>query len=278
MSFSLYTTLSGAGGKMNFSVEGELQKGIFLCLKGASGAGKTTLLRMLAGLRKAEKGKIFFSGACWLDTEKKIFLPPQKRKVGFVFQDYALFPNMSVRENLYFPMGKEKDEQLAEELLEMMALTSLQHQKPGKLSGGQQQRVALARALAFKPNLLLLDEPLAALDQDLRTQLQTYLREVHKRFQLTTIMVSHDEQEIRKLADEVWVMKEGSIVQRGAPEDVLTNTKIKLVGVVKEVIRKEGYQEVVLTSGPNEWRLKRKAGENFVLGEEVEIEGELLDR
>ncbi|MEM8896671.1 MAG: ABC transporter ATP-binding protein [Bacteroidota bacterium] len=271
MSFSLETTLNGAGGKMNFSVEGELQKGQFLCLKGPSGAGKTTLLRMIAGLRKADKGKVFFSEVCWLNTEKKIFLPPQKRKVGFVFQDYALFPNMTVHENLQFPMGKEKDEQRMTELLEMMELTALQHQKPGKLSGGQQQRVALARALAFKPNLLLLDEPLAALDQDLRTQLQTYLKEVHKRFQLTTIMVSHDEQEIRKLADEVWVMEEGTIIQRGKSEEVLTATQIKLIGKVKEVIQKEGYQELVLVSGPNEWRLRRGVKERFELGEEVEV-------
>ncbi|MEM9932545.1 MAG: ATP-binding cassette domain-containing protein [Bacteroidota bacterium] len=271
MSFTLETTLNGVGGKMNFSVEGEIQKGQFLCLKGPSGAGKTTLLRMLAGLRKAENGKIFFSDRCWLDTEKKLFLPPQKRKIAFVFQDYALFPNMSVRENLYFPMGKEKDEQLVEELLEMMELTSLQHQKPGKLSGGQQQRVALARALAFKPNLLLLDEPLAALDQVLRIQLQTYLSEVHQRFQLTTIMVSHDEQEISKLADEVWIMEEGTIIQRGKPEEVLAPTQIKLIGRVKEVIQKDGYQEVVLTSGPNEWKLRRRLGEYFELGEEVEV-------
>lgn len=192
-------------------------KGSFTVLGGASGAGKTTLLRIIAGLDKPSCGKVCVFGESWLDSDQAIWLPPQRRNVGFVFQNYALFPTMTVRRNLDFAAGRRNDPRV-DVLLEMVELKQLQDRYPFELSGGQQQRVALARALIRQPKVLLLDEPLSALDQIMRTRLQDGLIQIHRELGLTTFMVSHDPLEIRKMADRLIVIDAGEITFDGVPD------------------------------------------------------------
>ncbi len=215
--------LHAANGDMVLDIDLDIQQGTFLSLYGKSGAGKTSILRMIAGLLKPDQGVIQVGASTWFDTESKVNLRPQKRKVGMVFQDYALFPNMSVQENLEFALTEKSDNQIIQELIEMVELGDLRQRKPGTLSGGQQQRVALARALVQRPEILLLDEPLSALDQDIRRKLQTYILEVHQNYQLTTILVSHDIPEIVKLTDLVIHLEDGKIIRKGAAADLFSS-------------------------------------------------------
>lgn len=195
--------------------------GELLAVYGPSGAGKTTLLRLLAGLSRPAGGYVRVGNDVWYDQQRGIWLPPQRREVGFVFQDYALFPNMTVRQNLEFALPNTATKTLVEELLELMDLGALARQRPWQLSGGQQQRVALARALTRQPRLLLLDEPLAALDVPTRLRLQEALAAAHQRFQLTTLLVSHDYTEIARLATRAVELDGGRVMQDGAPVAVL---------------------------------------------------------
>ncbi len=157
---------------------------------------------MLAGLFKPDKGIIRIGETTVFDSYKKVNLPPQKRNIGFMFQDYALFPNMTVEGNIHFALGK-KDYTMANALIEAFDLDKLRRQKPEKLSGGQKQRVALARALARKPEILLLDEPLSALDYEMRHALQDEITKAHHLLKTTTLMVSHDKEEIKRLASGI---------------------------------------------------------------------------
>ncbi len=228
--------LQTAEGKLPLDITFELKKGEFLSIYGNSGAGKTTLLRILAGLTAAEKSTIEVDGEVWDHTEKKFHLPIQRRSIGFVFQDFALFPNLTVRENLNFAKQKEDTSNIVDELLELMEITSLQKSRPENLSGGQKQRVALARAIVRKPKILLLDEPLSALDDEMRFKLQDYVLQIHKTYQLTTILVSHHLPEIFKLSDRVLIIDKGKIVKHGTPESVFSSDKVsskfKLVGEI----------------------------------------------
>ncbi|MFK7770815.1 MAG: ATP-binding cassette domain-containing protein, partial [Saprospiraceae bacterium] len=171
-------------------------------------------------------GKISVHGNVLLDTTQKINLPPQKRKIGFVFQDYALFPNMTIFENLSFALHKNQSKKILDELIEIMEIGDLQNQKPDRLSGGQQQRVAVARALVQKPELLLLDEPLSALDEEMRNKIQKYILKVHREFNLTTILISHDLSEVLKMSDQVLVLDHGKIIQQGNPLNIFFNEKL----------------------------------------------------
>ncbi len=211
--------LHGANGEMDLSVDLEIQNGDFVALAGQSGSGKTTLLRILAGLEEA-KGKIKIGDEIWLD--KKKVLPVQKRGIGFVFQDYALFENMSVLQNLMFV---SKDKTLALHLLELTELSELKDRLPNTLSGGQKQRVSLCRAMMNRPKLLLMDEPLSALDSAMRTKLQNEIHILHKEFGTTTIMVSHDPSEIYRLANRVVVLNLGEVINDGTPKEILLKTK-----------------------------------------------------
>lgn len=196
-------TIPTAEGPVQLSVQFKLEKGQTLALTGASGSGKTTLLRILAGLGQPDAGRIHFEGKTWLDSAKKDFLPPAKRSIGMVFQDYALFPNMTLAQNLRFA---KDDPALMTKLLEKLGLQSLQDRKPRQLSGGQQQRAALARALMRSPELLLLDEALAALGQAERNELQQFLLELQAEMGFAAVLVSHDLGEIYKLANQVAVL------------------------------------------------------------------------
>ncbi|MDT0677281.1 ATP-binding cassette domain-containing protein [Autumnicola musiva] len=218
--------LQAPHGEMLLDVKFTIEKGAFVVIYGESGAGKTSILRMMAGFLSPEKGKMKVAAETWLNTKEKQFLEPQKRKIGFVFQDYALFPNMSVEENLNFASADKNNKSHLEELISIMELHGLRDRKPATLSGGQQQRVALARALVRKPEILLLDEPLSALDHGIRGKLQDYILKVHRQFGLTTILISHDPGEIIKLADKVLVLENGQITKEEKPVEIFTKSKL----------------------------------------------------
>ncbi|MBI4238430.1 MAG: ATP-binding cassette domain-containing protein [Deltaproteobacteria bacterium] len=201
----------------DLQLDGTLATGQVTALFGPSGAGKTTVLRLLAGLCRPDAGRIVVDGAVWCDTAAGVWVPPQARRVGFVFQDFALFPHMTVRENVAFALPAGGDTNIVDVLLELMVLTPLQRLRPAALSGGQKQRVAVARALAFRPRLLLLDEPFAALETVLRRRLQTDVLEWQRRHACTTLLVSHDAAEVARMADTVWVLEEGRVTARGTP-------------------------------------------------------------
>ncbi|MEY4134867.1 MAG: hypothetical protein RL386_1217 [Bacteroidota bacterium] len=217
----LHHPLHTAAGKGYLDLRIALEKGVLVAITGPSGSGKTTLLRMLAGLLHPREGKIVHDGEIWLDTAAGIRRRPQDRQAGMVFQDYALFPNMTVHENLRFALAKAGSREIVGELVGMFELRELLGRFPRQLSGGQQQRVALARALVRRPSLLLLDEPLSALDPLLRSRLQDYVLEVHQRYGLTTLLVSHDYGEIKKMAGWMIRMDNGRIVEAGSPSELL---------------------------------------------------------
>ncbi len=233
---SITKQLQGAHGAFTLHADFQLEQGEFVALYGPSGVGKTTLLRCLAGLEQAEQGSIKADNQVWLDCQARINLPTQQRRVGYMFQDYALFPNMTVRGNLEFALRKGANRHRVEELLEIMALGGLQHSKPATLSGGQKQRVALARTLASEPQLLLLDEPLSALDLETRSRLQDEILRLQQHFGITTVMVSHDVGEVYKLAKRVLVMEAGRVVQQGTPSEMFsqgqTSGKFRVTGEV----------------------------------------------
>jgi molybdate transport system ATP-binding protein len=190
--------LKSYGGHQVLKIAHEFQTGSVTKILGPSGAGKTTFLKIIAGLVRPEKGKIAFKGNTWLDTEARLSLSPQKRKVGFAFQNYALFPNMTVRQHLEYATG---DRQWIERLLKTGKLDTLSTHKPDYLSGGQQQRLAILRALAIKPKLLLMDEPFSALDPEMRSALIAELQLIWKEFGMTVLIVSHDQRELDGIAD-----------------------------------------------------------------------------
>ncbi len=210
--------LHGSNGDMNLDIKLDIKQNDFVALTGLSGSGKTTLLRVLAGLDDAT-GNIIVDDKSWLTDS--LNLAPQKREIGFVFQDYALFENMSVEENLLFV---KNDKLLAKKLLDITELTSLKNRRPNTLSGGQKQRISLCRALMSKPKLLLMDEPLSALDPTMRNKLQNEILVLHKEFNTTTIMVSHDPSEIYRLSNRVVVLNQGKIIDDGLAKDILLKT------------------------------------------------------
>jgi molybdate transport system ATP-binding protein len=224
-----------------------------LVLFGKSGAGKTTFLRMMAGLTDPALGRIVVQGETWFDKNSNINLPPQQRSIGFVFQDYALFPNMTVKENLQYAQGRKENSSVLNEVLELFGLKGLESRKPDQLSGGQKQRTAFARALIRKPSLLLLDEPLSALDNSTRNDLQNRLLEIQKDFGFTTIMVSHEMGEIAKIGKEIWLMENGKVVDQGSPLSVFSKGKIsgkvKIIGEVINISKEDVVFVLTVVTG-----------------------------
>lgn len=196
-----------------------------LVLFGPSGSGKTTLLRCLAGLERPDGGKILYGDEVWFDAVHKICLPPQQRRIGYLFQEYALFPHLTVEENIAYGLGhlpaREQRMRVAE-MLELFGLGALRTQRPTRLSGGERQRVALARALAPRPRLLLLDEPLSALDAPTRERLRGELRRLLKSLSIPTIVVTHDRVEALALGDMMAVLVGGQVRQVGAVPEVFS--------------------------------------------------------
>ena len=200
----------------------EFEDGKFYALLGPSGSGKTTLLRMIAGFEFADKGSIHIDGES-VDT-----LPVEKRDIGMVFQNYALFPNMNVFDNVAFGLsvrGTDKGDiaKRVDETLELVQLTGLDQRKPNQLSGGQRQRVAVARALITNPRVLLLDEPLSALDRSLRVEMEVELRRIQRDVGITTIFVTHDQEEALTMSDHIGILDKGRMVQEGPPLHVYEN-------------------------------------------------------
>ncbi len=197
----------------------EVRRGEFLCVLGPSGCGKTTILRVIAGLEMQDCGRVYVEG------EEISKLPVSMRNVGIVFQSYALFPNLTAWQNIAYglqgrSLRKGEIKQRVKELLNLVGLTDMAAKYPAQLSGGQQQRVALARAIAISPALLLLDEPLSALDAKVRLMLRSEIKHLQQRFGLTTIMVTHDQEEALTMADRILVMDQGSVVQDGSPDEI----------------------------------------------------------
>lgn len=277
ISIQVHKKLQSPQGTMYLDIELAFETGQFITLYGPSGAGKTSTLRMIAGLMTPDRGRIAFREEVWFDADQRINLKPQDRKIGFVFQDYALFPNMTVLQNLEFAAPPSGKPPIIAELIEIMELGALQHRLPGTLSGGQQQRVALARALVQQPQLILLDEPLSALDQEIRSKLQDYLLLVHQNYALTTILVSHDLAEIHKLSNRVFVMEHGQLQLQGSPEEVFfhrkATDKIKVVGRILQITPKAQevelrlfiQNEVMLLSFPPAQVQQLRVGDQIVL-------------
>jgi molybdate transport system ATP-binding protein len=239
--------------RRSFAVELALELGETpFALVGPSGAGKTTVLRVLAGLVRPEAGVIALNGDLWFDAERAVDVPPEERSVGLVFQDYALFPHLSVADNVGYGACKE-----VSSLLGNFGIAHLAGEKPAALSGGERQRVALARALARDPQVLLLDEPLAALDAHTRGRVRGELRELLERLALPTILVTHDFQDAAALAERVGVIVDGKLVQTGTPEELVAEPATPFVAdftggnLVPGEARPtgDGLTEVVLEDG-----------------------------
>ncbi|WP_301186322.1 ATP-binding cassette domain-containing protein, partial [uncultured Helicobacter sp.] len=218
--------LLGSNGAFTLEIDKHINFGEFIALFGKSGAGKTSILRVLSGLDGAQDGYIRVGKEIWLDTSKNINLPPQKRRIGFVFQNYALFPHLNVYDNICFGIQDKKDKGYANELITLMDLQPLKKTRIHQLSGGQSQRVALARALASRPAILLLDEPFSALDNAMSKTLQNELGHIHKHLHLTTMLVSHNLSEIFTLASRTLVIQNGRIIRDGNNESVFIQKRL----------------------------------------------------
>ncbi|CAA6822167.1 MAG: Molybdenum transport ATP-binding protein ModC (TC 3.A.1.8.1) [uncultured Sulfurovum sp.] len=256
--------LHGSNGVMNLNINCSIKEGEFVAISGKSGSGKTTFLRILAGLEEAE-GTMNISEEVWLKGKKA--LAPQKRNIGFVFQDYALFENMTVEENLLFV---KEDKKLANYLLEVTELSKLKTKLPKSLSGGQKQRVALCRAMMNRPQLLLLDEPLSALDSAMRYKLQDEILQLHKEFGTTTIMVSHDASEIYRLASRVLVLENGKIVDDGTAKEVMMGKKNLLEGELLE-LREDNVATVLVGQQLIEVAFSKEETEKLQIGDFVSL-------
>ncbi|MFB1033181.1 MAG: ATP-binding cassette domain-containing protein [Aliarcobacter cryaerophilus] len=271
ISLSIKKELHGSNGVMNLDINLSLQNGEFVALSGDSGSGKTTLLRVLAGLEEAF-GEIIVDDEIWLN--EKIKKPIQKRDIGFVFQDYALFENLSVIDNLLYV---KKDKDLAKQLLSLTDLYELKNRYPNSLSGGQKQRVSLCRALMKRPKILLMDEPLSALDSHMRLKLQDEILTLHKEFKTTTIMVSHDPSEMYKLASRVLVLKDGKIIDDGLPKDILLKTqgsqKFSFEGELLDIIKVDVINIAIVAIGQQivEVVISNIEAQNLIIGEKVNV-------
>jgi molybdate transport system ATP-binding protein len=255
--------LLGAKGEFELNIDLSIKNGEFVALSGKSGSGKTTILRVLAGLESAD-GRVVVDGNYWLN--QKHSLPPQKRKVGFLFQNYALFENMTVLENLLFV---SKNRALAKKLLKMSELEDLSSRYPDSLSGGQKQRVALCRAVMREPDILLLDEPFSAVDRELGRRLQEEIKDIHREFEMTTVVVTHSQREIFYLADRILLLEDGKIVSDRERDEILeSDSKNKIQ--IEILYISEGYifgyldGEII--------KLSQKGRENLQVGDLVVVE------
>lgn len=267
-------------GHHHLEIDITVERGKFLSVYGNSGAGKTTLLRMLAGLTAPDSGTISADNNFWFDKIKNINVRPQQRNIGFVFQDFALFPNMTVKQNLLYALPDRKDKEMADQLLDITGLNRLADRPTYELSGGQQQRVALARALVRKPELLLLDEPLSSLDHETRLRLQDEIMGMHKHFNLTTILISHDKEEILKLSDHVVKIDQGRIIKQGTADEVFSpesnNCNILVQGIVSNISH-EGLNSIVeFFSGDqtNSVHVLRTQSEDLKAGDQIMVKAD----
>lgn len=257
------------------SVSLEIEPGEFLTLLGPSGSGKTSILMTIAGFVQASSGRVL------VDSDDLFGLPPNQRNLGMVFQDYALFPHMSVAQNIGFPLkmrgwNPDQIEQAVEGALEMVRLVGYGDRRPTQLSGGEQQRVALARSTVFNPPVLLMDEPLGALDRQLRDYLQGELKRVQSRTGITTLYVTHDQQEAMTLSDRIAVMRDGRIEQIGTPSEIYDHPATRFVaGFIGDTNLIRGR----VTGSGSDVQLQTETGETFPIsgtgefrsGEDIDV-------
>ncbi|MEG2700755.1 MAG: ABC transporter ATP-binding protein, partial [Hungatella sp.] len=209
----------------------EVEENQILCLVGPSGCGKTTLVRCLLGLSKPESGEIYVEDRCLFSAKKRINIPVERRNIGVVFQDYAVWPHMTVKENVLYPLRKKKiskseAEKKAMHALSQVNMTEYANHLPGQLSGGQQQRVAIARALVGSDDLIVMDEPITNLDAKLREQMLFEIREIQKNIGTTILYITHDQQSALQLCDKIAIMQQdGSLCQIGNDEDIILHPK-----------------------------------------------------
>lgn len=261
---------------INFKV----QKGEFLTLLGPSGCGKSTLLRCISGLTKVNNGKIF------LNNKNITKLSPQKRNMGMVFQHYALFPNLSVFENVAFGLKVKKEskkdiEKRVNQMLDFVELSDFKKKYPTNLSGGQKQRVALARSLVTKPDLLLLDEPLSALDAKIRKNLREQIKKIQKKLNLTTIFVTHDQEEALLLSDNIILMEKGKIAQNSDAQSLYLTPKNKFVASFigsYNILTPEMLGKIITHNLKKEVAIRPETIEVSSNLENVDARGKILDR
>ncbi len=259
-------------GEIDLDLDFEIEKSQMISIFGKSGAGKTTILRMLAGLSMPDAGRLVVNGKTWFDAQAGIQLPTQERRIGFVFQNYALFPNMTVYQNLEYAAKNKKK---IHELLELTGLQQLMHRKPDSLSGGQKQRVALARALMLEPDLLLLDEALSALDFETRQELQNEILEINDRYKTTIVFVSHDLSEIFKLSTKTMLLNKGQIIQYDSPAAVFANdqlsAKFQFVGEILAIQPSDVVFVIRVLIGNNIIQViaTEQEADNLAIGEKV---------
>lgn len=247
----------------------EIEDGEFVCVLGPSGCGKSTLLRVIAGLEDIESGKVEIGGR---DVTGE---PPSARNFGIVFQSYALFPNMTAEENVAYGLwnkrlSREEIASRVNDALDMVGLTEQRKKYPQQLSGGQQQRVAIARAIVLKPEFLLLDEPLSALDAKVRVKLRRELRHIQQKLGITTIMVTHDQEEALSLADRVIVMNNSVIEQIDTPQNVYESPSSPFVADFVGTVNFVGGRRGAIR--PESLRLRGEASEDFIPGRICDIE------
>ncbi|MDJ0734298.1 MAG: TOBE-like domain-containing protein [Nostocaceae cyanobacterium] len=275
----------------------EIKSGSLVALLGPSGSGKSTLLRLIAGLEMPDSGKILLTG------KDATYQSVQERNIGFVFQHYALFKHMTVRENIAFGLeirkaAKAKIKARVNDLLELVQLSGLGDRYPSQLSGGQRQRVALARALAVEPKVLLLDEPFGALDAKVRKDLRAWLRRLHDEVHVTTVFVTHDQEEAMEVSDEIVVMNKGRVEQVGTPAEIYdhpaTAFVMSFIGPVNvlpstsHIFQKNGFdsahsemflrpQDVIVDTSPNGTTVPARVSRLIHLGWEIQAELTLDD-
>ncbi|MCD7771197.1 MAG: ABC transporter ATP-binding protein [Oscillospiraceae bacterium] len=210
-----------------------IESGKFTTLLGPSGCGKTTILRMIAGLETPDEGEIYYDDTCVFSSQKKINLPPEKRNLGFVFQDFALFPHLKVYENVAFPLRaryrKDGLDEKVRKALKAVRLEDYADRMSEQLSGGQQQRVAFARAIVASPECILFDEPLSALDAILREEMRIEIRNLTEQLGITSVFVTHDQIEAMSMSDSIAVMNQGHVEQYGSPEEIYHSPSTKFV-------------------------------------------------
>ena len=243
----------------------EIERGEFICFLGPSGCGKTTLLRIIAGLENVDSGEIF------LKDENITKKHPAKRNMSIVFQSYALFPNLTVGENIAYGMKNKKIpkdiiQKKIDESLELVGLRGQEHKYPNELSGGQQQRVALARAIAYSPDILLLDEPLSALDAKVREKLRNDIKNLQKKLGITTIMVTHDQEEALSMSDRIIVMDNAKVVQVGTPQDIYENPANNFIGDFIGKVNKFEINGTKVMARPEDISLADEQTDNFFMG------------